>query len=63
MIYLGSINLFYCFYGGFWGLLAKLRLCRPIQRRIEPKLIMEEMARMQQAEAQKAKLNGKAMKK
>ncbi|KAH6996922.1 hypothetical protein EDB80DRAFT_137053 [Ilyonectria destructans] len=63
MIYLGSINLFYCFYGGFWGLLAKLRLCRPIQRRIEPKLIMEEMARMQQVEAQKAKLNGKAMKK
>ncbi|KAH7155181.1 hypothetical protein B0J13DRAFT_219844 [Dactylonectria estremocensis] len=62
IIYLGTLNLYYVLYSGFWGFLAKLRLAKPIQRRIEPKLIMEEMKRMQEVEAQKAKRNGKAMK-
>ncbi|KAJ4862012.1 flavin-binding monooxygenase-like domain-containing protein [Trichoderma breve] len=45
MVYLGSINLFYLFYAGFWNSLAKLRLVRPIAIQNEPKRIMQEMER------------------
>ncbi|KAI5462349.1 hypothetical protein BGZ63DRAFT_383591 [Mariannaea sp. PMI_226] len=58
MIYLGSINLYYCIYSGFWGLLAKLRLAKPIQHRIEPKLIVEQLQRRHEME--KAKMASKA---
>ncbi|CAM1504267.1 Fc.00g018580.m01.CDS01 [Cosmosporella sp. VM-42] len=60
MMYLGTINLYYYLYAGFWGFLAKLRLVRPIQRRIEPKLIMEELVRKKELEIKMAKANGKA---
>ncbi|KAL6804241.1 hypothetical protein J3E68DRAFT_392882 [Trichoderma sp. SZMC 28012] len=45
MVYLGSINLFYLCYAGFWNLLAKLRLARPLIIQNEPKQIMQEMER------------------
>lgn len=50
MMYLGSINLFYYVYASVRGLLAKLRLMPKLQRHIEPKLIMEQMAKRQQLE-------------
>lgn len=45
MVYLGSINLFYLFYAGFWNFLAKLRLVCPITIQNEPERIMQEMDR------------------
>ena len=59
MMYLGTINLYYYIYAGFWGFLAKLRLAQPIQRRIEPKLIMEELARKKEMDMKLAKTSGK----
>ena len=55
MMYLGSINLYYFVYATFWDGLAKLGLARPLQRRNEPKRIMQEMTRMQEAQRQKMK--------
>lgn len=54
-IYLSGLNLYFALYSGFWGALAKLRLARPLERRIEPKIIFEELARKQEMEAQKMK--------
>lgn len=45
IIYLGTINLFYLLYALFWGVLAKLRLARPMVVQNEPKRIMQEMER------------------
>lgn len=63
MIYLAILNLYYWIYAGFWGLLADAGLARPIERRIEPKIIMEEMARKKAMEAKMgngfSKVNGK----
>lgn len=44
MIYLGSVNLYYCIYAGFWDTLAALRLCKPLPRRNEVKARFEELA-------------------
>jgi dimethylaniline monooxygenase (N-oxide forming) len=46
LIYLGTMNLYYTLYSGFWNGMAKLGLCKPLKRVIEPKRMMEEMARM-----------------
>jgi hypothetical protein len=56
LMYLASINLYAFVYSGFWGALAKLRLAKPIEHRIEPKIIYEELVRRQEMEAQKAKM-------
>ena len=49
MVYLGSINLYFYLYSTFWDTLAGLGLARPLERRNEPKRIMQEMVRMQEA--------------
>ena len=49
MIYLGSINLYFYLYCSFWDTLAGLGLARPLERRNEPKRIMQEMVKMQEA--------------
>jgi dimethylaniline monooxygenase (N-oxide forming) len=54
MIYLGSINLYFFLYATFWDSLAAVGLARPLQRRNEPKRIME-MARMQEAKKRATK--------
>lgn len=44
MIYLGLLNLFYFIYAMFRGLLAKLRLMKPLVPKNDPKRITEELA-------------------
>ncbi|KFA75865.1 hypothetical protein S40288_01928 [Stachybotrys chartarum IBT 40288] len=45
MIYLGVINLYFFLYAIFWDTLADLGLARPLERRNEPKRIIQELER------------------
>ncbi|KAK0384465.1 hypothetical protein NLU13_8551 [Sarocladium strictum] len=57
LLYLGTMNLYYWMYSGFWNGLARLGLSKPLKRVIAPKLMMEEMARAEQMK----KVSGKDM--
>ncbi|KFH48227.1 Dimethylaniline monooxygenase [N-oxide-forming]-like protein [Hapsidospora chrysogenum ATCC 11550] len=48
MMYLGSVNLYYCVYSAFWGALAKTGLCKPLVPRNAVKEMFEELARREQ---------------
>ena len=47
MMYLGGLNAAFCVYSSFWSTMAKMGLCKPLQRRIMPKEIMENMVALQ----------------
>ena len=55
MCYLGTINFLYWLYSTFWGICAFLGLSRPLQRRIDPKRIIQEMEAKEQMDMQMKK--------
>ncbi|KAH7322857.1 hypothetical protein B0I35DRAFT_450094 [Stachybotrys elegans] len=55
MLYLGSLSLFFFIYATLWDTLAALHLAEPLERRNEPKRIMEELEAAMTAEKEKAR--------